>query len=360
MAVFAAHGYERVEPPLIEFEESLFSGAGHSASANSFRVMDPISRRMMGLRQDMTPQVARIAASRLRDAPRPLRLAYGGTVLRVQGTQLRPDRQTTQVGFELVGQNGTEALGEVVLVALDALEQLDIGPVTLDLVCPALVPALCEAAGLDPVTAERVREALGQKDLKAVETLVPAGQAAVFTALARAMGPVERAVEVLESLALPAQAAVHRDALLDMARRVLAFIGSGNVTVDPFEFRGFEYKTGPAFSFFARGARGELGRGGAYVNSFGGVNEPCCGVSLYLETLVEITGRSPECPRILVDPATSLAGRRALQDKGFVTVTSPGAPLDGDEARRLNCARWLSPEGDIRDASPPPVCGQAS
>src|SRR6202043_2588216 len=75
MGVLASHGYERVKPPLVEFEETLLSGAGAAMASETFRTMDPISHRMIGVRADMTPQVARIAATRLRHLPRPLRLS---------------------------------------------------------------------------------------------------------------------------------------------------------------------------------------------------------------------------------------------------------------------------------------------
>ena len=87
MAVLASHGYERVKPPLAEFEDNLLSGAGAAMAQETFRLMDPISQRMIGLRADMTPQVARIATTRLSNAPRPLRLCYAGQVLRVRGSE---------------------------------------------------------------------------------------------------------------------------------------------------------------------------------------------------------------------------------------------------------------------------------
>ena len=93
MGVLAAHGYERVKPPLVEFEDTLLSGAGAAMASDTFRTMDPVSHRMIGVRADMTPQVARIAAARLGNAPRPLRLSYAGQVLRITGSEIRPERQ---------------------------------------------------------------------------------------------------------------------------------------------------------------------------------------------------------------------------------------------------------------------------
>src|ERR1700722_7049625 len=114
MAVLTSHGYERVKPPLVEFEETLLSGAGAAMSGETFRTMDPTSHRMVAGRADMTPQVARIAATRLAHHSRPLRLSYAGQVLRVRGSEVRPERQFGQAGAELIGGEGTAAGVEVI------------------------------------------------------------------------------------------------------------------------------------------------------------------------------------------------------------------------------------------------------
>ena len=130
---FAAFGYERVKPPLVEFEESLLGGPGAALAPQTFRLMDPVSQRMMGVRPDMTVQVARIAVTRLKHEPRPLRLSYGGNVIRVRGTALKPERQFAQVGSELIGVDSAEADAEAVLLAIDALRAADEDlPMTLD------------------------------------------------------------------------------------------------------------------------------------------------------------------------------------------------------------------------------------
>ena len=117
MATLAAHGYERVKPPLVEFDETLFAGAGAAMAGATFRMMDPVSHRMIGVRADVTPQIARIAATRLGNAPRPLRLSYAGQVLRVKGSEIRPERQVGEVGAELIGAAEPEADVEAVAVA---------------------------------------------------------------------------------------------------------------------------------------------------------------------------------------------------------------------------------------------------
>src|SRR3954470_24847221 len=164
MAALGAHGYERVKPPLVEYEETLLSGAGAAMAKETFRLMDPISQRMVGLRADMTPQVARIAASRLRKSPRPLRLSYAGQVLRVKGGQLRPERQVGEAGAELIGAEGAAADAEVIALAAEALPAAGIERLSVDLSMPTLVPAVCAAAGVSGAAGEAIRAALDHKD----------------------------------------------------------------------------------------------------------------------------------------------------------------------------------------------------
>ena len=150
MTTLAAHGYERVKPPLVEFEETLFAGAGAAMATATFRMMDPASHRMIGVRADMTPQIARIAATRLGAASRPLRLSYAGQVLRVVGSEIRPERQVGQVGAELIGAAGPAADVEAVAVAAEALAALGVPELSVDVTLPTLVPAVAEAYGWEP------------------------------------------------------------------------------------------------------------------------------------------------------------------------------------------------------------------
>ncbi len=139
MKEFSAFGYLRVKPPLVEFEESLLGdGPGSKLARQTFRMMDPVSQRMMGVRADATAQIARIATSRLGGEKRPLRLSYAADVLRVNGTQLRPERQFCQVGCELVGVDGVVTDVEMPLVALKALSAARIENLSVDLTVPTL------------------------------------------------------------------------------------------------------------------------------------------------------------------------------------------------------------------------------
>src|SRR5579862_4060927 len=263
MAVLASHGYERVKPPLLEFEASLLGGSGAAMAQETFRLLDPASHRMIGIRSDMTLQIARIATARLVKSPRPLRLAYAGQVLRVRGTQLRPERQFGQVGAELIGSDLATADAEVISLAAETLTALGVAGLSIDLSLPTLVPAILAALGVGEEAARRLRTALDHKDAAALAAV--GGDAAMLLArLMGAAGTADRALAALADIALPEDARAERDRLAEIVVLLRRLGPTVSLTVDPVENRGFEYHTGVTFTVFARGIRGELGRGGRY------------------------------------------------------------------------------------------------
>jgi ATP phosphoribosyltransferase regulatory subunit len=339
MSVLASHGYERVKPPLAEFEDNLLSGAGLAMSPDTFRLMDPVSHRMIGLRADMTPQVARIAATRLRNTPRPLRLCYAGEVLRVKGGQLRPERQFGQVGAELIGPaEGPAEIAadvEVISVAAEGLAALGIEKLSVDLTLPTLVPAVCRAASLGAAQAEAVRRALDHKDAAALKKA--GGSAAkVLGELLKAAGDAETALGKLAALDLAKDAAAERARLGAVAAQLKAALPGLSVTVDPVENRGFEYHTGISFTFFAQKVRGELGRGGRY-RADNGTGEDATGFTLYTDTVVQALPRPATVRRVFL-PAGSGAAAKRLREEGWVTVAGLAPVKDARaEAKRLDC-----------------------
>ena len=136
-----ARGFERVSPPLVEYEESLAARL-KSSRTDLARFVDPLSRRTLAVRPDITPQIARIVSTQLGNVPRPLRLAYAGPVLKLGASQLNPQRETMQVGAELIGSDSVEAACEIVGIAVDALAAAGISGLTIDLTLPNLVQTL--------------------------------------------------------------------------------------------------------------------------------------------------------------------------------------------------------------------------
>jgi len=351
MASLAAHGYERVKPPLLEFEDSLLAGSGAAMAGQTFRLMDPVSQRMMGLRPDMTLQVARIAATRLKRRPRPLRLSYAGQVLRVKGTQLRSERQFGQVGAELIGSAAPAADAEVVVMAIEALGALGVRGLSVDLGLPTLVPTIFAARPLDAATAARLRAALDRKDATAVAALsdrLGRTTARTIESMLSAAGPATETLAAVGALDLPPSAATEWARLAEVVARVqkgIAALAADEVklTVDPVENRGFEYHTGVTFTFFAAAVRGELGSGGRYVAGNGpDQGEPATGLTLFMDTVLSAVPAGPEPNRVYLPPGTPLEEARRLRAEGWVTVAGLEAAASWQEAaRRLNCGHAL-------------------
>ncbi len=341
MSVLASHGYERVKPPLAEFEETLLAGAGATTASDTFRTLDPSSHRMIGVRADMTPQIARIAASRLAHAERPLRLSYDGQVLRVKGSEIRPERQVGQVGAELIGVGGAAADVEAIAVAGEALVTVGVPHLSVDITLPTLVPAIADAYGIAGADAASLRAALDRKDATAVAAL-PGEAGKLLSRLVALAGGAGSARPALERLALPAKAREEIDRLGAVLDGLKAAVPALRLTVDPVENRGFEYHSGIAFAFFARigperGPLGELGRGGRYVAGAPAAPEPATGFTLYTDSILRTLPEVKGARRVLVPPGE--AGAAALlRAEGWITVAGllPAADWHG-EARRLGC-----------------------
>jgi ATP phosphoribosyltransferase regulatory subunit len=348
VASFSSFGYERVKPPLIEFEESLLSGSGAATCDQTFRIMDPISQRMMGVRADMTLQVARIATTRLKKWPRPIRLCYGGQVLKVRGTQIRPERQFGQVGSELIGSQSPKADAEVILMAVEALYALGIKNLSIDIALPTLVPAIISGLKVDDQTIATLRAALDRKDEATLISLTAGlgkDTTCQLTTMLRATGPAEAALTSLAKLNLPEIAASERSSLESVINNIRAATPELNLTVDLVESRGLEYHTGVTFTIFAKGIRGELGRGGRYLAGSGGTRdgEPATGMTLFMDSVLRAVPATREKKRLYLPTNTNITETRKFRSEGWITVD--GLKTDANfkvEANRLRCSHFLS------------------
>lgn len=316
---FARRGYERVSPPLVEHEASLAGWLGKPLGGALFRTSDPATGEALALRPDITGQVARIAATRLADAPRPLRLAYAGQVARGRAGQLTPERELTQAGAELIGTDGEAGLAELIGTALEALSAAGVTDLSVDLTTPELVPAL--AAGRWPVAdVPALLALLDGKDWGALT-----GPLAPYRALLDLAGPADTALPQLAGLA-PALAA--------RLEALIARLPAVRITIDPTERHGFEYHSWLGFSLFGqaggRPLRGEIGRGGAYaVTHADGRREPASGVSLYVDMLVDAGLGAVAQARLFLPHGTPDAVGAELRAAGWVTVQAL-SPDDSD------------------------------
>lgn len=321
--VCAAHGYERVAPPLVEYESSL------KGSRELLRFTDPVSQHTLALRSDITGQVGRIAVTRLAQAARPLRLMYAGPVLRVRGDQLSPERERTQAGAELIGSDSPAAAAELLNLAIEALAAAGVTGLSVDLTMPTLVADLAAAGWpLGRASLAEVQTLLDGKDVGALQAI----GANAFVPLIAAAGPARPAIAALQQLDLP-------DAVLNRLAAIAALadgLPGVVVTLDPTERHGFEYQTWLGFSLFGAGLMAELGRGGAYVIAHAdGRLETAIGFSLYVDGLVELgLGQEPQ-RRVLLPPGTSAGVGAALRSDGWITVAALDA---GTTAAAQNCS----------------------
>lgn len=280
LAAILAHGYDRVDPPLAEFEDGLAERLG-SARRDLPRFVDPVSQRTLAIRSDITPQVARIVTSQLAHAARPLRLAYAGQVLKLRATQLSPARQATQIGAELIGSDSVDAAAEIVRVAVAALAAAGTENVTVDLTLPDLVETLCSAT-LAPDRRARLKALLDMKDAGGIA----AEGFAHWLPLLRAMGPIDKALPALQAFD---HAGLLTTRIAGIAAIASAIGSTARVTLDPTERHGFEYQSWFGFSLFVPGHSDVIGRGGSYTIAHAeGRAEPATGFSVYPDGLVDL------------------------------------------------------------------------
>lgn len=336
LAAFSSFGYSQVSPPLMEFEASLLSGRGKELSEQTFRLTDPMAHEMMGIRADMTLQVARIAVSRLAAMPRPLRLCYAGQILQSRPEALHSERQLTQAGAELIGSDSINADVEIIVIAADSLAQLGIKDITIDINLPGLVRELCPEAHKDSALQAKIKNAVKQKNVDMAARLPIAGSKALAS-LIEATGPLEKALAVLDGLKIP-----HTASIRELAAQIARNCPAVKLTLDPIEYRGFDYHSGISFSIFAKGLRHELGRGGRYIVD----GENATGFTIYVTHLLPLLHALPENKSVIVTQATGADKLRELRAQGWTTVYAlTNNPIE--EARLLGIKFQLA--GDSKN-----------
>ncbi len=293
----ALFGYERVQPPLAEFEAGM-TGSGR----DRLRFVDPVSGETMAVRADITGQVGRIAASRMAHHPRPVRLSYAGPVVKLKASQLRPEREMMQAGAELIGSDGVAAASEIVAAAIAALKAAGVVGITLDLTMPDLVDVLVPGGD-----SESLRGRLDAKDAAAVPP--------EFAPLIAAAGPFETAIARLRGFDTANRLTQRIDDIAAIAATLPEDVA---VTLDPTERHGFEYQTWFGFSLFADGIQGEIGRGGAYRIG----DEAAVGFSVYIDPLVDAGLARGERRRLFLPSGTDAATAAKLRSEGWVTVAA--------------------------------------
>ncbi|MEN9437860.1 MAG: hypothetical protein RIR09_2515 [Pseudomonadota bacterium] len=340
--VARCYGYELVMPPLLEHLESLLSGAGEALDLQTFKLVDQLSGRMMGLRADSTPQVARIDAHLL-NREGVTRLCYCGPVVHTRPAAPHASREPLQLGAEIYGHAGLEADLEILTLALDTLKAAQVHNIGVDMADARIVHALLKSVPLDAARSKLVHAALAAKDASGIKGLLrdaPASAVQALLALLQLYG--DAAVLNEARKVLPASPDI--ESALNHLQWLSSQIDGVSVSFDLADLRGYSYYSGAMFSLYAPGASDALARGGRYdeVGSVFGRRRPAVGFSLDIKALAAVAAARPLRAAIRAswgedaDLRTAITGLRRQGET--VVCVLPGHESQVDE---FHCDREL-------------------
>tara|TARA_B110000090_G_scaffold86730_1_gene98602 strand:+ start:2767 stop:3906 length:1140 start_codon:yes stop_codon:yes gene_type:complete len=330
--VFSSYGYLRVKPPLVEFEDSLLlDGPGSLLKDSTFRIMDPLSQKMMAVRSDMTAQISRISSTRMSHLARPLRLSYSGDVLRVKGDSFNMDRQKTQVGAELIGMQSEGIDAEIILLCVKSLVSIDVSSITIDLNLPFLRDYLLKEI---PVSSrDEINEAIDRKDQNLIKKLKIKNSDLILDFM-KAAGDYNHSIKILSRLKLDNFAAEARDYLLNVGKIIKENDSLVNISIDPLENRGFKYHTGLSFTLFSQNHKGEIAKGGRYQTIS---KETATGFTIYTEKLYNTSNDLIERNLVYI-PFLNIRIAEKIIKKGYKVIFGKKSNDDIElDAREMGC-----------------------
>lgn len=336
---FRTYGYELVMPPMLEYVESLLTGTGHDLDLRTFKLVDQLSGRTMGLRADITPQIARIDAHLL-NRKGVTRLCYAGSVLFTRPRNLLATREPFQIGAEIFGHSGLEADLEIQELLLYCLQLAGLKRIRIDLCHAGVLEALIDGVPAAEAVESELFGALATKDVPQLDALtrdLPANLRDALLALTTLYGePAETLARARKALPdLPGVKA----ALDDLAYLAAAQGKDGQavLSIDLADLRGYQYHSGVMFAAYVDGIPNAIARGGRYdkVGQAFGRDRPATGFSLDLRELAAISPIEARSNAILA-PADDVPGLRAkidsLRNAGEVVIRMlPGHDQDFEE-----------------------------
>ncbi len=346
--LFKVHGYQYVIPPTLEYVESLITGTGSKLDTATFKVVDQLTGRMMGIRADTTPQAARIDAHMLNHAGIS-RLCYAGTVLRTQPSGLARTREPLQVGAELFGHAGVESDIEIQRLMIKSLKLIGLDHLHVDFSHVGIFESLIEAANIDRNLEDELHGALLSKDKSLVEDLTKNVDQKIKQALIQLVDLngdsqiLARAKAVLPALPKISKALQDLTVVAERLRDLNLHVG-----FDLSELRGYHYHSGLIFSAYAQSYSGPLALGGRYdeVGIAFGRARPATGFSLDLRGIVSALSHA-ECVRGILAPISDdhalLEKIDMLRNEGEIVVQA--LPNDQTSVAELNCDRELKLQG---------------
>ena len=341
-----SYGYELVMPPMLEYLESLLTGTGEALALQTSKLIDQLSGRTMGLRADMTQQVARIDAHLL-NRKGVTRLCYCGPVVHARPDRPRATREPFQFGAEIYGHEGLEADLEALLLALDCLKGAGVKDVIVDLADVRIVRSLLAGVMVDEQVLRGVHAALASKDateLAALTVDFPEASREGLMALLQLYG----GMEVLDKAEIVLERTAGVRNVLSHLRWLVQRLDGVKVSFDLADLRGYSYYSGTRFAIYVPGGSDALVRGGRYdeVGAVFGRNRPAAGFSLDIKQLVAVVPERPLKAAIRApwgDDVQVAAAIAALRQQGETVVcVLPGHESEVDE---FHCDRELANVG---------------
>ena len=353
--MYTTWGYDLVMPPLVEYLESLLSGTGHDLDLQTFKITDQLTGRMMGIRADMTPQVARIEAHHLKQNT-PTRLCYLGTVLHTRPQGFSASRSPLQIGAELYGHQGSESDVEILSLMVESLKLTGMNNFYIDLGHAGIFRGLVKQAGLSTEQENQLFDVLQRKakpelaDLM-IEWKLDKKMAAMLTSLPDLNGGedvFDKALKIFTKSNNDVLNAIKN--LQEIAQQFKAQVPDINLHYDLSELRGYNYHTGVIFAAYAPGQGEAIAQGGRYddIGKDFGVARPATGFSADLKTLVSLSGLRTNSVKGIFATASNESGLlefiSELRTQGERVVME--LPDQNGDAAAMQCNRVITKDGN--------------
>ncbi len=310
---FKSNGFDLVKTPLVEYSRNL--------NKNSFSIKTQKKQNKLSIRNDITPQIVRVASSRLKNKKRPLKLCYYGEVVRKIGTILRPERQFQQVGAEIIGTDNYKADVEIISLAYESLKIIGIKDIVIEISAPFFLDKILKS--LKNVTLKKNLKKLIQiRDLKNCLKLLENNKLLYdLRNLHQCSGPIKFKKSLIENLSksLGFQEEIKR---IIKISELIKLSKTDSMNIDLFEFQNDKYYQGIKFTFFAKDVRGEIARGGRYLLKYGNHSEQAIGFACFMDTIIRASSLKNKSRQILIPFNTPKKNKNFLISSGYNIFTT--------------------------------------
>ena len=330
---FRNHGFSLIKPPLVEFTKNL--------NKNTLLIKTSRKKNQLSLRNDITPQIIRIASSRLAYKKRPLKLCYYGEVVRNKGTILRPERQFQQVGAEIIGSDSYKGDVEIINLAYETLKKIGVKNIVIDITAPFFIDSIIKKIN-NADKKNKFKKLINLKDFKnSIKLLSDKNQIESLKFLNTCSGEIYNKSKKLKKLINNFGFEKEVNRLIKISQ-LIKIVKNDKLNIDFFETENEKYYDGIKFTFFAKDIRGEIAKGGRYILKYGNNRETAIGYTCFMDTILRASSFENKNKRIIVPFNTSKSKKNSLIKKGFSIFTSfeNNSNLI-DESKNFQCNYYL-------------------